>query len=130
MIKTLEELRAAKDEEVLECMMEVKRSGVLTKEFETNFGASYSYSTLVNELTSRGYIQAWVKPQEVKGVKEVKVKMSKNNDRINLNMTKECKERFENFLKDKNYNFVHTTAALMTYMDAVEKKEIKVFVEV
>ena len=127
MIKTLEELRAAKDEEVLECMMELKRSGKQTKEFTESFGTDYSYGSLANELTSRGYIQTWVKPQ---GVKEVKVKMSKNNDRINLNMTKECKEKFENFLKDKNYNFVHTTAALMTYMDAVEKKEIKVFVEV
>ena len=127
MIKTLEELRAAEDEEVLECMMEVKKSGIKTADFQTSFDTGYSYTALSNELTARGYIQTWVKPQ---GVKEVKVKMSKNNDRINLNMTKECKERFENFLKDKNYNFVHTTAALMTYMDAVEKKEIKVFVEV
>lgn len=127
MIKTLEELRAAKDEEVLECMMEFKKSGTQTKDFQSSYGADYSYTSLTNELTVRGYVQTWVKPQ---GVKEVKVKMSKNNDRINLNMTKECKERFENFLKDKNYNFVHTTAALMTYMDAVEKKEIKVFVEV
>lgn len=128
MIKTLNDLRNAKDNEVLACMEEVKASGVSTKDFQTTFGTDYSYTTLSQELTTRGYVQKWVKNK--KEVKEIKVKFSKDNARMNLNMTKECKERFEKFLDDKSYNFVHTTAAIMNYIDEVEKKEIKVSVEV
>ena len=128
MIKGLTDLRNAKDSEVLACMEEMKASGVKTQDFQTHFEAEYSYSTLASELTSRGYVQKWVKNK--KETKEVRVKFSKDNARMNLNMTKECKERFEAFLEDKSYSFVHTTAALMNYMDEVEKKEIKVSVEV
>jgi hypothetical protein len=128
MIKGLTELRTAKDSEVLACMEEVKTNGVKTQDFQTTFGTDYSYSTLASELSNRGYVQKWVKNK--KEVKEVRVKFSKDNARMNLNMTKECKDRFEAFLEDKSYAFVHTTAALMTYMDMVEKKEIKVSVEV
>lgn len=123
MIKTLEELRQAKDEELLKCVSEAK--GNTGKDFSTTFGTDYSYSAITNELTMRGYENGWHKK-----VTEMKVKMSKENDRMNLNMTKECKEKYEEFLKDKSYAFVHTTAALMTYMDAYKKKEVKVFVEV
>ncbi len=128
MIKGLTDLRSAKDSEVLACMEEVKASGVKTQDFQSTFGTDYSYSTLTSELSTRGYVQKWVKNK--KETKEVRVKFSKDNARMNLNMTKECKDRFEAFLEDKSYNFVHTTAALMTYMDMVEKKEIKVSVEV
>lgn len=128
MIKTLVDLRNAKDNEVLACMEEVKTSGVKTNDFQATFGTDYSYSTLAQELTMRGYVQKWVKNK--KETKEIKVKFSKDNARMNLNMTKECKERFEKFLEDKSYNFVHTTAAIMNYIDEVEKKEIKVSVEV
>lgn len=128
MIKNLIDLRNSKDNEVLACMEEVKASGVNTKDFQTTFETDYSYSTLAQELTSRGYVQKWVKSK--KETKEIRVKFSKDNARMNLNMTKECKERFEKFLEDKSYNFVHTTAAIMNYLDEVEKKEIKVSVEV
>lgn len=128
MIKTLSELRNAKDSEVLACMEELKTSCVKTSEFQTSFETDYSYTTLAQELTTRGYVQKWVKNK--KETKEIKVKFSRDNARMNLNMTKECKERFEKFLQDKSYNFVHTTAAIMNYLDEVEKKEIKVSVEV
>ena len=91
MIKTLNELRNAKDSEVLACMEEVKTSGVKTSDFQTTFETDYSYSTLAQELTTRGYVQKWVKNK--KETKEIKVKFSKDNARMNLNMTKECKER-------------------------------------
>ncbi|MBQ8138583.1 MAG: hypothetical protein IJ195_03910 [Lachnospiraceae bacterium] len=125
MIKALDDLRAAKDKEVLACMEEFKASKVKTTEFQKKFETDYSYSTLTQELTYRGYSLKWVKD-----TKEIKVKMSAENARLNLNMTKECKERYEKFLEGKSYNFVHTTAALMNYLDEVEKKEIKVSVEV
>lgn len=128
MIKSLVDLKNAKDNEVLQCMEEIKTKGVKTNDFQITFETDYSYSALVNELTSRGYVQKWVKNK--KEIKEIKVKFSKDNARMNLNMTKECKERFEKFLEDKSYNFVHTTAAIMNYLDEVEKKEIKVSVEV
>ena len=54
----------------------------------------------------------------------IKVKFKKDNARMNLNMTRECKERFEKFLEDKSYNFVYTTAAIMHFLDDVENKEI------
>lgn len=128
MINTLTDLRNAKDNDVLACMEELKASGIKTQDFQAHFGTDYSYSTLATELTSRGYAQRWVKNK--KETKEIKVKFSRDNARMNLNMTKECKERFEAFLEDKSYNFVHTTAAIMNYLDEVEKKEIKVSVEV
>ena len=128
MIKTLTDLRNAEDNDVLACMEEVKASGINTGDFKALFETDYSYSTLSSELSSRGYVQRWVKNK--KETKEIKVKFSRDNARMNLNMTKECKERFEAFLKDKSYNFVHTTAAIMNYLDEVEKKEIKVSVEV
>ena len=128
MIKNLTDLRNAEDNDVLACMEEGKVSEVNTGDFKEHFGTDYSYTTLQRELSSRGYVQRWVKNK--KETKEIKVKFSRDNARMNLNMTKECKERFEAFLEDKSYNFVHTTAAIMNYLDEVEKKEIKVSVEV
>lgn len=125
MIMKLTDLRNATDEAVLASMEEVKTNGVNTKDFQKAFDTDYSYTTLAQELAARGYVQKWVKSS-----KEIKVKFSKDNARMNLNMTKECKDRFEKFLADKSYNFVHTTAAIMNYIDEVEKKEIKVSVEV
>lgn len=128
MIKTLNELRTATDTQVLACMDEFKQSGTKTADFQTTFDVDYSYTTLSSELTTRGYVQKWVKNR--KDSKEVKVKFTKDNARMNLAMTKECKEKYEKFLEDKSYNFIHTTAAIMNYLDEVEKKEIKVSVEV
>ena len=122
MITKIEDLRKASDEEVLKCYAEAQGR---TRDFQEYFKTDYSYGLIGAELQSRGYIQGWHKP-----TKEIKVKFSKDNERMNLNMTKECKQRFEKFLEDKAYNFVHTTAAITNYLDAVEKKEIKVSVEV
>ena len=123
MVKTLEELRNATDEEILACYNEAQGH---TNDSQNTFGADYSYSMITKELQNRGYKQTWTKPKKIK---EIKVKFSKDNARMNLNMTKECKERFEKFLQDKSYNFVHTTAAIMNYLDEVERKEIKVSVD-
>lgn len=125
MIKTLNELRSAKDKEVLKCIDEIKTDGTQTSDFQDKYGTDYSYTTLTSELKARGYSQRWVKDTKATG-KEITVPMSPNNSRLNLNMTAECKERFTKFLSDKSYNFVHTTAALMSYMDDVEQGRIKV----
>ena len=67
----------------------------------------------------------WVKDSP----KFVKVKMEKTA-RMNLNMTQECREKYEAFLADKSYNFIHTSAALMSYIEDYESGKVKTQVEV
>lgn len=119
MIKTLAELKTATDEELLACVAEAR--GNTGKDFQTTFGTDYTYTCITTELTARGYVNGWYKER---AKKVIKVKFKKDNARMNLNMTRECKERFEKFLEDKSYNFVHTTAAIMHYIDEYENKEI------
>ena len=125
MIRTISELRNASDREVLACIAEVKANGVKTNDFQNYFKTDYSYSTLTGELSNRGYSQHWVKDSP----KFVKVKMEKTA-RMNLNMTKECREKYEAFLTDKAYNFIHTSAALMSYIEDYESGKVKTQVEV
>ena len=126
MIRTISELRNASDHEVLACIAEVKANGVQTSDFQNFFKTEYSYSTLTKELSNRGYSQRWVKDD---APKFVKVKMEKTA-RMNLNMTKECREKYEAFLADKSYNFIHTSAALMSYIEDYESGKVKTQVEV
>lgn len=126
MIRTLSELRNASDREVLACIAELKANGVQTNDFQNFFKTEYSYSTLTKELSNRGYSQRWVKDD---APKFVKVKMEKTA-RMNLNMTKECREKYEAFLADKSYNFIHTSAALMSYIEDYESGKVKTQVEV
>lgn len=129
MIKTLNELRTASDSEVLACVDEIRASRVKTTDFQKTFGTEYVYPTLINELTARGYTQRWVKNKE--GVKEIKIKPGDETEELHLDVTKECKKRYEKFLEDKSsYDYIHTTAAIMNYLDEVEKGEIKVSIEV
>lgn len=129
MIKTLNELRMATDEQVLEC---VKESRGKTKEFQTVFGTDYDYNAIVTELTRRGYVNGWYKPvaksdeNPTKKAEVIEVKMSKDNACMNLNMTSECREAYKKFLEDKGYAFIHTTAALMNYMKAYKAKTVEV----
>ena len=125
MIRTIMELRNASDPEVLACIAEVKANGVKTNDFQNYFKTDYSYSTLTGELSNRGYSQRWVKDKP----KVVRVKMEKTA-RMNLNMTKECREKYEAFLADKSYNFIHTSAALMSYIEDYESGKVKAQVEV
>ena len=125
MIRTISELRNATDREVLACIAEVKANGVQTNDFQNYFKTEYSYTTLTKELSNRGYSQRWVKDSP----KFVKVKMEKTA-RMNLNMTKECREKYEAFLADKAYNFIHTSAALMSYIEDYESGKVKTQVEV
>lgn len=126
MIRTLSELRNASDREVLACIAELKANGVQTSDFQNFFKTEYSYSTLTKELSNRGYSQRWVKDD---APKFVKVKMEKTA-RMNLNMTQECREKYEAFLADKSYNFIHTSAALMSYIEDYESGNVKTQVEV
>lgn len=126
MIRTISELRNATDHEVLACIAEVKANGVQTNDFQNHFKTEYSYSTLTKELNNRGYSQRWVKDD---APKFVKVKMEKTA-RMNLNMTQECREKYEAFLADKSYNFIHTSAALMSYIEDYESGKVKTQVEI
>lgn len=118
MIKKLEELKKATDKEVLQCYEEAQGH---TGEFQKYFQTNYSYGMITSELTARGYIQGWHKPK-----KTVEVKMSKNNSRMNLSMTKECEQAYKNFTNKHGYAFVHTTAALMNYMSDCEENSVEV----
>lgn len=125
MLRTISELRNATDREVLACIAELKANGVQTNDFQNYFKTEYSYSTLTKELSNRGYSQQWVKDD----AKVVRVKMEKTA-RMNLNMTQECREKYEAFLADKSYNFIHTSAALMSYIEDYESGKVKTQVEV
>ena len=125
MIRTISELRNASDREVLACIAEVKANGVKTNDFQNFFKTEYSYSSLTNELSNRGYSQRWVKDKP----KVVNVKMGKTA-RMNLNMTQECREKYEAFLADKTYNFIHTSTALMSYIEDYENGKVKMQIEI
>ena len=134
MIISLDDLRAATDEEVVRCMNEFEESGVQTKDFQSSFGAGYSYTTLANELKNRGYKKVWTKQgkaqQEGDEAEMIIVRKSSDNARLNLNMTRECKEKYERYLKDKQINYIHTTAALELYMKMRKAGKVKVVMEV
>lgn len=125
MIRTISELRNASDREVLACIAEVKANCVQTNDFQNYFKTEYSYTTLTKELSNRGYSQRWVKDAP----KVVNVKMGKTA-RMNLNMTQECRERYEAFLADKTYNFIHTSTALMSYIEDYESGKVKTQIEI
>lgn len=131
MIKTLKEIKKATDDALFACIKEAK--GHTGADFKQVFGADFEFDAIPTELQQRGYEYGWYNVNKIlseKGKKTVQVKMSKDNARMNLNMTKECKEMFEKFLQDKSYNFVHTSAALMSYMDDVKSGKISVTIEV
>lgn len=125
MIRTIMELRNASDREVLACIAEVKANGVQTNDFQNYFKTEYSYTTLTKELSNRGYSQRWVKDSP----KVVNVKMEKTA-RMNLNMTQQCREKYEAFLADKTYNFIHTSTALMSYIEDYENGKVKTQIEI
>ena len=126
MVKSIEELKKATVEELLSMNEEAKGHN---EDFQSYFGCDFTRSTLGTYLKAAGcisdwYYPGWYKQGSTEGTQQVTIKMSKDNDRMNLNMTKECKQRYEKFLADKAFNYVHTTAALEYYMDAVESGRI------
>lgn len=126
MIKTIEELKAATEVEInelLECF-----KGNKTEDFQKVTGCEFTYSTLSTELTKRGYENFWHKPKAKK--RNFTVKMIQKPARFNLGMTPECKKAYEEFIKANGWGYVHTTAALMSYMEAYKKREIKVSIDV
>jgi len=124
MIKNLNELRTATDTELLDCVREVKGE---TKRFQEIFDTDYSYTSLTDELKKRGYVQTWTKPKQTK---IISIPYSKETVRMNLAMTKECKEKYEKFLNQSPCKYVHTSAALINYIDEYMEKDIQVTIEV
>ncbi len=126
MIKTPDDLRAATDAEIEEL---IERFGdSLANEFKQATGCEFEYSTFAGILEKRGYKKGWYKPRQKK--RTYTVKMIEKPDRMSLAMTPECKETYSEFLKQNGWSYVHTTAALMTYMEAYKKRHIKVSIDV
>ena len=116
MIKTLDDLRNADVQELLQMYDQAQGT---TKDFQSNFSVEFSYTTLTGEIKSRGYEQKWQKASNHI------VKLSAT-DRLNLSMTKNCKEKYAKFLKDKTCPYIYTTAALESFMDAYNNRTIDV----
>lgn len=128
MIKTLEELRNATDEEILACTGELKNH---SKDFEATFKTDYSYGTFTGELRARGYVIGWHKPSNKSD--ECKqydlpndLPISDNKVSLTLNVTKECEEKYEKFIANKMFDYLHNTLALEKYMEDYESGKIKV----
>ena len=132
MFANVEEIRTATNEELLKAVTEsIGHTGTKKDDlnnFQNYFGVDFNYANITNELSKRGFINGWYLPSE-DNVREVHVTLSQKNERMNLNMTAECKARYEEFLKDKSNNFVHTTAAIMSYLNDYEDKTMRVYVE-
>jgi len=126
MVKTNDELKAATDRELDELLDKI--AGKPTADFQSITGCEFAYSTLSNELIRRGYVNSWHKPRLRK--KEFTVKMMKKPVRFSLPMTPECKKAFEEFVRANGWSYVHTTAALQTYMEAYKRREIKVSIDI
>ena len=126
-----DQLKNRTGEELLSMVEEAK--GHTQKDFQEFFGTDYSYTTLTDELTRRGYKNGWHLPggpaPEESNLKTVVVSADEPKVRFNLSMTSSVKDRYARFLEGKSMGFRHTTAALELYMDAVEAGEVKVVVE-
>ena len=61
-----------------------------------------------------------------KKAKTIEIKMGKDNANMNLAMTPECKEKWQKFMQDKGYSFLHVSAALSLYMELYNTQEVDV----
>ncbi len=141
MVETIEELKKASEEEKL--AMAAESAGATTREnFKKRFPKTkFSYSAITTELMKLGYVSGFYHPKwkaaydaassgEKKSEKvEIAINSDEKRDRYNLSVTESTKKRYEAFLKDKNFPFKHTSAALELYMDAVENGTVKVTLE-
>lgn len=126
MIKTTDDLRAATDTEIDELIEKFGDSK--TEDFQKVTGCEFSYSAFSTIISQRGYRNGWHKPRQRK--RNFTVKMLEKPDRLNLAMTPECKEQYSKFIKENGWGYVHTTAALTSYMESYKKRHIKVSVDV
>ena len=126
MIKTTDDLRAATDAEIDELIE--KFGDAKTEDFQKTTGCDFAYSTFTTNLERRGYKNGWHKPKSKR--RTFTVKMLEKPERLNLAMTPECKEAYAKFIKENGWGYVHTTAALTSYMEAYKKRHIKVSVDV
>lgn len=130
-LKTIAELRAATDEEVIEFVREVLKIENPSQYFKEKFSAEYSYTTLKAEPEKRGYHLDYVKDNDDTNThKTVTVYMGKPFERLNLSMDKDVKERYKAFIDKYGSSRIHTTIALSEYMDAVENGELTPIIEV
>ena len=120
-MKTLDDMKQASDEELLNLFDKAQGD---TKNFMANNHVDFSYTTLVNEITDRGYSRDWHKPEA--NTKDICVELTKNTGRLNLGMTPAVKTRYEKFLNGKDYNYMYTSAALTLFMDLYNSGNINI----
>lgn len=130
MVKTTEELRnpeIVSDEQLLQYFDNAQGH---TKEFQQFFDVDYSYTMLRTVLEERGFVDGWHRPvdkqKEEKEVFQITIQRQGGNGSLNLTMTNDCKERYKQFTDENGDAFVHTTAALMLYMDLCESGRLEV----
>ena len=145
MVRTMDELNSATEDELLSMVKEAE--GVTNKEkFQERFpGTEFSYSAITNRLGKLGYLSGFYHPKwkdayDSKGdapaepepgvsAKTIAVNSDEKRERYNLAVLSSTKRRYEAFLKGKNFPFKHTTAALELYMASVKDGSVKVTLE-
>lgn len=127
MVKTIEQLRKASNDELKAYYEEAQGD---TKNFQKVFETEYTYSTLTAEMKARGFVSGMYIPSDKteveKEVFEIEIQRQGGNGSMNLTMTNECKERYKEFVGKYGDAFVHTSAALMLYMDLFEAGRLQV----
>ncbi|MCH5338504.1 MAG: hypothetical protein J1E03_06975 [Acetatifactor sp.] len=122
MIKTLEELKKATNEELLACWEEAQGN---TQDLKKIFDTDYTYSTLTTLMGKRGFVSGMYIPGDKTGDKkevekdvfEITIQSQSGNGAMNLTMTNECKTAYKEFVGQTGNAYAHTTAALTLYMD-------------
>lgn len=121
--KSLQDLRDVEDDVLLEVYDRAqKHTRTATKDYNMDF----SYTSILQEIKRRGYIQRWVKEHpnpedskrrtEVQNKENVKIKVQEQKCRKNISMTKSCYKEFDEFLKGKRNAYIYCTAALRLFM--------------
>lgn len=127
MIKTLEELKKATNEELLACYEEAQGN---TGDLKAAFGTDYSYSTLTTLMGKKGFVSGMYIPDDKKEAEkdtfQITIQRQGGNGSMNLTMTNECRERYKEFVQENGDAFVHTTAALSLYMDLCKEGRLEV----
>lgn len=127
MVKTIGELKKLSNEELL-AYYEAAQGD--TKNFQSIFGVEYSYSVLTTEMGRRGFVSGMYIPNNSKEPEkdtfQITIQRQGGNGSLNLTMTNECKARYKQFVAENGDAFIHTTAALMLYMDLCENNRLEV----
>ena len=116
--KSLQDLRDVEDDVLLEVYGRAqKHTRTATREYNMDF----SYTSIIQEIKRRGYIQRWVKehpnPEDSKRRTEVQ---NKENVKIKVQ-----EQKFDEFLKGKRNAYIYCTAALRLFMKMYKEGRVE-----